>query len=191
MVVTKDIIQGCRKDDRKAQYALYRQCHPVLWSICRRYQSDEQSALASLNIGFFKILSKLDTYQDKVPFEAWIRRIMINTLIDEFRKSAKERNQVQYPDPQQWQVIDESAEQAAEELLSMEQLQAMIQKLPPTSRQVFNLFAIDGYQHAEIAEGLGISLGTSKWHLAEARKRLQKMVQEQLGTSSYYKSKTS
>ena len=191
MVVTKDIIQRCRKDERKAQYALYRLCHPVLWSICLRYQSDEQSALASLNIGFFKILSKLDTYQEKVPFEAWIRRIMINTLIDEFRKSATERDKVKYPDPDQWQIIDESAEQAAEDLLSMEQLQAMIQQLPPTTRQVFNLYAIDGFRHAEIAEGLNISVGTSKWHLAEARKRLQKLVREQLGTSSYYKSKTS
>ncbi|MEO1711818.1 MAG: sigma-70 family RNA polymerase sigma factor, partial [Bacteroidota bacterium] len=106
-------------------------------------------------------------------------------------KSAKERNKVQYPDPDQWQVIDESAEEAAEDFLSMEQLQAMIQQLPPTSRQVFNLYAIDGFRHAEIAEGLAISIGTSKWHLAEARKRLQKMVREQLGTSSYYKSKTS
>lgn len=191
MTVEPQLLKRCLREERKAQYELYRACHPVLWSICRRYQPDEQTALASLNMGFYKILSNLDRYKAETPFEAWVRRIMINLLIDEFRKNEKERQQVQYPDPRQWQVIDEELEAEAEALLSMEQLQAMIQLLPNMTRQVFNLYAIDGYRHKEIADWLSISEGTSKWHLAEARKRLQQMVRQQLSEEPYCKSKTS
>lgn len=152
--------------------------------VCMRYQKEESEAMAALNLGFLKILQHLDKYRHDIPFEAWIRRIMINTLIDEFRKNRTVKELIEYRDfseeknNQLW--LDTSE---AEQVLNAEQLTSMLHALPAMSRKVFNLFAIDGYSHQEIGEMLGISEGTSKWHVNHARKRLQEMVREALSNS--------
>ena len=89
MTITAEILELARKGDRKAQYTLYRQCFPVLMSVCRRYNFGEQDAVAVLNIAFLKIIQNLHRYSQEAPFEAWIRRIQINVVIDEFRKNKK------------------------------------------------------------------------------------------------------
>ena len=86
MNIDTTLLQACRKNDRKAQSQLYKSCFGLLMSVCIRYKNDEAEARAVLNQGFLKILTNLDKYDSKIPFEAWIRRIMINTIIDEFRK---------------------------------------------------------------------------------------------------------
>ena len=177
MTITPELLQGAREGDRKAQYELYRQCYPVLMAVCFRYRREESEAAAALNDGFLKILQNLHRYNPDVPFIAWIRRIQINTLIDLFRREAKWRDQV---------LLSESVEQdapstavdwnEADQRFDAEQLELLLHKLPPVSRQVFNLFALDGYSHAEISKMLDISEGTSKWHVSFARKQLREWI---------------
>jgi RNA polymerase sigma factor (sigma-70 family) len=178
-MISPELLKACQKQDRKAQYQLFRSCFDVLMSVCVRYQRDEEEARAALNLGFLKILNNLDKYRPETPFEAWIRRIMINTLIDEFRKNRQVKELIEYRD-----FSDEKHREEApaifetEAPLGAEELNAMLLALPPMSRKVFNLFAIDGYAHQEIAKLLDISEGTSKWHVNYARKRLQEMLKE-------------
>lgn len=180
MNINRQLLLDCQKGDRKAEYQLYRSCFPLLMSVCMRYKKEEAAAAAVLNTGFLKILKGLSKYQSSVPFEAWIRRIMINTIIDEFRRDRKVRELIEYkdftnlPENESTQLDFNKADQQ----FDAEQLEALIRRLPPVSQKVFNLFAIDGYSHMEIGEMLGISNGTSKWHLSSARKKLQEMMQE-------------
>ncbi|RMG82896.1 MAG: RNA polymerase sigma factor [Bacteroidetes bacterium] len=181
MNVHPKLIKDCRRGDRKAQFQLYRVCFPVLMGVCVRYQKDEREAGAVLNAGFLKILNNLDKYRPEVPFEAWIRRIMINTLIDDFRKNRKVNELIEYQDFMNNDNVNEYLDfNEADLRFDAEQLEALIRALPPVSQKVFNLFAIDGYAHAEISELLGISEGTSKWHLHFARKKLQEWMAESM-----------
>ncbi|MEL6864162.1 MAG: sigma-70 family RNA polymerase sigma factor [Bacteroidota bacterium] len=184
MNLKQQLIADCRKGDRKAQFQLYRNCFNRLMGICMRYKKDEEEAAASLNMGFLKILNNLDKYRPEVPFEAWISRIMINNLIDEFRKDRKVRELIEYKDFSQEDPSTDSLDfNLADQRFDAEQLEAMIRRLPPVSQKVFNLFAIDGYSHAEIANMLKMSVGTSKWHLSSARKKIQDMINQALNAS--------
>jgi len=188
--VKKDILNKCLKDDRKAQFALYKSCYGVLLSVCLRYEKNKEDAEFLLNQGFMKVLTKLHLYKDDRPFEAWIRRIMINAIIDEYRKTSKHRNIVQFSDIQSVGSNDSRwVEYNAADLdFEAEELLAMVQKLPPESRKVFNLYTVEGYAHKEIGDMLGISDGTSKWHLSFARKKLREMIAAALeqASNSYY-----
>lgn len=169
----KDILNKCKKGNRKAQFVLYKWCFAVLMPICLRYRSNQQDAGSILNEGFFKILENLSKYDEKSPLEAWIKRIMINLLIDDFRKNRKYQQKIQNTEPEQFEYISDAFDlNAIENDIETEALRAMVNELPEMASQVFNLYAIDGYQHKEIAKMLGISEGTSKWHLNQARKRL-------------------
>ena len=119
------------------------------------------------------MLTNIESYNPSVPFTAWIRRIAINTAIDDFRKNSK-HNLIEYSDEistnKNYTINDYDLEIRAEELNNM------ILKLPKATKLVFNLFAIDGYSHKEIAEQLEISTNTSKWHVKEARKKLKEQI---------------
>ena len=181
MQIDKKLVKACKKGDRKAQYQLFKRCFPVLMGVCTRYRRDRHEAESMVNSGFLKILSNLDKYTTKVPFEAWIRRIMINTLIDDFRKQKKYQETFEHRDFTEpihdGNLIDFNE---ADQNFDAEQLLQMIETLPPMSQKVFNLFAIDGFSHKEIAKMLGISEGTSKWHTNFARSKLQEQILAQL-----------
>ena len=121
-----------------------------------------------------------------MPFEAWIRRVMINVIIDEFRKDRKVKELMEYRDfsDNTHEAIGQMDFNKADQQFDAEQLEALIRKLPPVSQKVFNLSAIDGYSHMEISEMLGMSVGTSKWHLSSSRKKLQAMIQELMNASN-------
>ncbi|MEM7373260.1 MAG: RNA polymerase sigma factor [Bacteroidota bacterium] len=176
MHIPPDLIEACVKDDRMAQSELYRLCFGTLMGVCLRYHSHEEDAIEVLNQGFLKILNNLHKRKPKVPFEAWIRRIMINTLIDDFRKNRRRKELFEVSN------FEESSQgqssqinfNTADEMFDAQEIEAMIQQLPPMTRQVFNLHAIDGFSHKEISQQLGISEGTSKWHVNAARKNIKK-----------------
>ncbi len=174
MTITPELLHAAGKGDRKAQYQLYRQCYPVLLAVCFRYRRDASEAAAALNDGFLKIVQHLHRYNAEVPFEAWIRRIQINTLIDQFRREAKWRDTIQLTEKTE-QLADAGAVDwnAADQQFDLDQLEGLIRRLPPVSQQVFNLFVLDGYSHAEISAMLDISEGTSKWHVSFARNQLR------------------
>ncbi len=174
MQITDQLLTLAQRGDRKAQHELYRQCFPLLMSVCVRYKHDEQESVAAVNIGYLKILNNLDKYRPDVPFAAWIRRIMINTVIDEFRREKKWREVTYFSDDLERERPNEPLDWNEADLrFNAEQLEALLRRLPPVSRQVFNLFALDGYAHQEIGDMLGMSEGTSKWHVSFARKQLQ------------------
>ncbi|MCB0526792.1 MAG: RNA polymerase sigma factor [Saprospiraceae bacterium] len=178
MNLDPQLLDAAHKGDRKAQYALYRSCFPVLMAVCMRYRRDEQDAVAALNLGFLKIINNIPSYRrDKVPFEAWIRRIMINTAIDEFRKEKKWRELTVFADDLEKAYPEEPIVWTEpEKRLDIQQLEAMVQRLPPITQQVFNLFALDGFSHKEISKMLGMSEGTSKWHVNSARNKLKELI---------------
>jgi RNA polymerase sigma factor (sigma-70 family) len=180
MNLDPQLLQAAHKGDRKAQYALYRVCFPVLMAVCVRYRRDEQDAVSAMNMGFLKIINNLDRYRrDEVPFEAWIRRIMINTAIDEFRREKKWRELTVFTDDFEKTYPQEPIEWGeAEKRIDVQHLEALMRRLPPMTQQVFNLFALDGFSHKEISEMLGMSEGTSKWHVNAARHKLQAWIAE-------------
>ncbi len=175
MKVETEIITACIGKDEKAEYELYRLTYGYLMSICMRYATDREEAREMLNLGFFKILTNLKKYQLETSFKSWIHKVMLNTLIDEYRKKKVHKEHVKYVES--YEEIEDCAEvNSALVKMDVEQIHALIIKLPPVSRKVFNLYAIDGFSHKEIAGLLGISEGTSRWHLNFSRNKLQEMI---------------
>jgi RNA polymerase sigma factor (sigma-70 family) len=176
--VSLEILHACQRQDRRAQYDLYKACFPILMGVCMRYRRDRGEATAALNEGFLKICTSLDRWRvNEVPFEAWIRRIMINTLIDGFRRDQILRKNEQTTDPTEFLMTSKSFSlNEAESQISAEEILKIIEKLPKMSQIVFNLFVHDGLSHEEIANMCGISEGTSKWHLNAARTRLKELL---------------
>ena len=174
MEVTSDILNACKRDDRRAIKFLYEHCFKKLMPVCFRYHKNEEDARASLNIGFMKILKGLETVAEDVNFAAWSKRIMVNTLIDEYRKKKNYLSHITAKETE-WELDlhADSTINEAESDLGYETLLKLIKQLPEISGKVFNLYIIDGFNHKEIGDLLGISEGTSKWHMSTARKTLR------------------
>jgi len=177
MNIQPTLIASCIKHDRKAEYELYKNTYSYLMSICLRYTRDKDMASETLNIGFMKILKNLEKYNLAIPFKVWIRKIMVNTLIDEYRKHKREKEKVTYVE-EYYDSSDYSETNEAISKIDCQQIYDLINKLPEAAKQVFNLFVIDGYSHKEIGDMLGISEGTSKWHLNSARQKLKEQIIE-------------
>ena len=177
MKVDAFLISACKGEDRKAQYTMYTSCYSLLMSISLRYMKSQESAREIMNQGFYKILKNLDKYDESVPFDAWISRIMINTIIDDFRKNRKRLDIFESFDVLlEADTVNEVTFNEADLIFEAEDLELMVQSLPNVTRKVFSLFAIDNFKHSEISEMLGISANTSKWHVASARKKLKAMI---------------
>jgi len=170
-MVTETLIGRCAKEETRAQYELYRALQPMMMSICSRYERNKQDATARMNQGFLRILQNIGKRRPEVPFEPWARRIMINTVIDEFRKDRTRKVNETLDAPTERPTCIDVNEYLRD--METEAFADLLLRVPPMSRNVFNLFAIDGYGHAEIAAMLGISEGTSKWHVSNARGILQ------------------
>src|SRR5436190_4992755 len=144
MNVEIDLITACLRKERKAEYELYRKAYPYLMSVCYRYVNSHEEAREMLNIGFLKILDNLDKYKPEIPFKSWARMVMINLLIDEYRKEKKHHERVQYIE-EYGEPEDHAEANQAMVKMDVEEIHAMINQLPPTGQKVFNLYVIDGY----------------------------------------------
>lgn len=171
------ILKGCLKQERKAEFALYRYCFALLMPICYRYTKQEDDAADLLNKGFLKIVLSLKTFDSSRPFDAWAKTIMVRVIIDEFRAGKNYRNMVQQTD---MELLREDTHpwdsNEAEERLSAAEVHRYINRLPEASKMVLNLFVFEGLSHKEIAAQMNISENTSKWHLSNARILLKKMM---------------
>ena len=175
MNIDQKLINECIDGNRKSQNELYKLTYPYLMSICIRYTRNSDRAKETFNLGFYRILKYLKTYKAVEPFKPWIRMVMINTLIKEYKKE-KEHNLnlvyvEDYHDSEKYSEMNTIIEK-----INSEQLYRFIAQLPSASRQVFNLYIVDGFKHREIAEMLDFSEGTSKWHLNSAREKLKEMI---------------
>lgn len=162
------LLEGCRKNQRASQHRLFAMFFNYAMSIARRYTGNIEAAEEVVNDAFFKVFTKIQLFNNEQPFRFWLRRIVINTAIDRLRSGA---HQVPLIELQPWH--DTQAEPGIVENLTREQILAMLDLLPPAYRTVFNLFAVDGFSHEEIAEALDISVGASKSNLARARQHLK------------------
>lgn len=167
-----ELINGCINNNRRSQEQLYQRFYGPMISICLRYTRNEEDAIEVLHNGFLKVYKNMHTYDmSKASLYTWIRKIMVNSAIDFIRQrsrfSSVELSKAEEPG------IDAEAVQR----LSAQELLKLVQQLSPATQTVFNLYVIEGYNHREIANLVGISEGTSKWHLSEARRQLQKLLQ--------------
>lgn len=165
------MVKALRQGDPKAQRQLYDRYAPRMLGICMRYVGDHMTAEDVLVEGFMKVFGKIGQFKSEGSFEGWMRRIMVNESLGYLRQR-KRIQEVAILDEAQ-QIVDTTL---ADEALETEEMLQMIETLPTGYRTVFNLYAIEGYAHAEIAEKLGIAESTSKSQLHRARAMLQQLV---------------
>lgn len=161
------LIRKAIKQDREAQQLIFEMHSPKMLSVCRQYVKDLHHAEDLMLTGFLKVFTKLERFEKNGSFEAWIHRIMVNTCISHLRKN----NPIDLVDDDTF-FEDHTTENL--ETTGEKELQKLIDTLPTGYKMVFNLFAIEGFTHAEIAAQLHISESTSKSQLFKARKWLQK-----------------
>jgi RNA polymerase sigma-70 factor, ECF subfamily len=167
------IVTGCKKLRPREQEALYRYCYEPMMAVCIRYARDHDEATDMYNQAMLKVFGNIAQFEEKGVFMGWIRRIMVNTCIDVCRRRVKYAiRPVDDEEETQFFIAPE-----AESRISSAETLVLMKQLPDKTGLVFNLFAIEGYSHPEIAEKLGISTGTSKWHVNEARRLLQSKIQ--------------
>lgn len=168
-----ELIKGCLKRDRNAQQQLYDLYSSKMYALCYRYVRHAMEAEDVLVMAFTKIFDRIEQFKGEGSFEGWMRRVMVNEALTHLRKS-----RAMYVETELEQADREPDYDRLSDHLEAEDLQKMIQELPPGYRLVFNMYAIDGYSHKEIAEQLGISENTSKSQLSRARTYLQKILLE-------------
>ncbi|KIA97118.1 RNA polymerase sigma-70 factor [Flavobacterium sp. KMS] len=164
-----EIIQLAIDNNRQAQQQIYSKFSSKMLSVCRQYIKDIQLAEDVMITSFMKVFVNLNRFEKKGSFEGWIRRIMVNECISYLRVQKK----VKFIEDENY---TEESFNGIESQLSTDQIQFLIDSLPDGYKMVFNLYAIEGYKHNEIATMLGINEGTSKSQLSHARKMLQKQI---------------
>jgi RNA polymerase sigma factor (sigma-70 family) len=175
MEINLDIITACINKERRAEFEMYKLLYRYLMSICMRYTNNEEDAKEKLNLGFTRILFNLEKYRPEVPFKKWVRRVMINILIDEYRKEQKEIKTIEYVEEYTFEYSEVNLNEVLVQM-NVDQIHSLITKLPSASQKVFNLYVIDGFNHREIGDMMNISEGTSKWHLNFSRNKLKEML---------------
>lgn len=170
-----ELLKGCIRGDRKAQERLYKDYYAAMMSICLRYTKNEHDAVEVLNNGFLKVFKNIQRYEGRqASLYTWIRTIIINCCLDFIRSQQRVIKA---------EELTEVGEMNANETDALSKLKAadllqLVRQLSPATQAVFNLYVVEGYNHREIGELLGISEGTSKWHLSDGRKSLQKMLEK-------------
>jgi RNA polymerase sigma-70 factor (ECF subfamily) len=163
------IVKGCRENDLQSQELLYRHCYPEMIKTCCRYGSDMDSAGIIFNNAMLRVFKNIHQYKEEGKLMGWIKTIVINCSIDFIKKQNKFKEQPAGN-------IEEFEVDIPPEALShvsTKEIQKMIRELPKATATVFNLYIYEGFTHKEVAESLGISEGTSKWHVNEGRRLLK------------------
>ncbi len=170
----KKLIEACKNNDASAQKLLYETFARKMMSVCLRYADSREMAEDFLQEGFIKVFSSIQSYNYEGSFEGWMRRVFVNTALESLRKNDLLRNGIGLDslDPQQ------EADYSAVDKISADELMELIAQLPSGFRTVFNMFAVEGYSHKEIAQALNITESTSRSQYTRAKKLLQKWINE-------------
>ena len=166
--IDNNIINGCKSNNRTAQEKLYQLYYRYGMSISLPYTNNEEEAMEIVNDGFVKVFKNIALFDTEKIFNVWFRRIMVNSAIDHFRKNKKHYHHLDTEDLSVPDFNDNIID-----AMSANEIINLVQNLPPAYKMVFNLYALDGYKHQEIAEMLNITIGTSKSNLAKARNKLK------------------
>lgn len=163
------LVKGCIKNDRKIQELLYRKFSREMYSICLAYENDRDEAKDILQDGFIKIFLGIETFDNQGSLRGWIKRIITNTAIDHWRRFSKDNH---FLSIDTLSSLDQPFD-TPNTSINCSDIMNMVSKLPSGARMIFNLYALEGYSHKEIAEKLKISEGTSKSQVNRARQLLQ------------------
>jgi RNA polymerase sigma-70 factor (ECF subfamily) len=175
MLNEKELIRKCLKKDERALSELYNKFASGLYGICLRYAGNEMDAQDLLHDGFLKALNNLKNFRHEGSFEGWLRRLMVNTAINNYRKNKTINEKIK-----DVEVIPDTefADEDVFSKFSSDELLSLVQQMPQGYRIVFNLYVLEGYKHNEIAEMLDITESTSRTQLLKARKQLQTEVKK-------------
>ena len=168
----RELVEGCVANKRHFQELLYKKYYATMMQMCLRYTNDRDQAMEIVNNGFLRVFKKLHTFAFKGSLEGWIRKLVYHCLSDYYKKHSK------YLQFLVFEERDESTEELANSNLFAEDILRMVDTLPPATQEVFRLYAIEGFSHREIGKNLNISVGTSKWHLSNARKILKQLIDQ-------------
>ncbi len=172
------LLKECKRGKRGSQEELYRRFASAMYGLCLQYASSEEDAQDIMQDAFIKVFAKLEQVKNPAALPGWIRRVMINTALEKYRSQVV----LQRIDDVREEIGADSGNGAFEDL-TCEEMVGLIQTLTPRYRMVFNLYAIEGYNHQEISEALGISTGTSKSNLSRARAILQEKIKNMYGSA--------
>ncbi len=167
----ESVIAACISDDIRAQRSLFQQFYGYGKSICLRYTADAVEAEEILNEGFLKVFQNLSKYDPLQPFKAWLRTILVNTAISNYRKNRKYQANVNIDDVHEIGFEDSILEQ-----ISAEEILQIVQQLPAIYRTTFMMYVVDGYSHREIADALSLNEATVRSNFSRARAKLQVMI---------------
>lgn len=167
----EELISGCSQNNRGAQAKLYQLFYPRMMGFVRRYFPEQVHAEEILNNGFLKAFEKIDAYSFKGSFEGWLRKIMFHAVSDYVSSNVKYNKHILLVEKDEFVSKDFASN------LYFDDLMKLVEELPSATRVVFNMYAIDGLQHKEIADLLKITVGTSKWHLSTGRKILKEKIE--------------
>ena len=174
----QELIDGCLKGDSRSQHAVYKMYYGKMKAVCLRYASSTDEAKDMVQDGFIKVFSSLEKFEGNGSLEGWIRRIMVNLSIDQYRKK---KHHVDLDLENSKLLVEENAEEEEEKESEIYDFQPhhiveAMQQLTPVYRTVFNLYVFENFSHQEISEKLGISLGTSKSNYSKAKKNMKKIL---------------
>ena len=167
----QELIEGCIRNERSAQEKLYRLFYPRMMSMIRRYIDEEQQAEEVLNNGYLRAFQKIAQYTFQGSFEGWLRKIVFHAVSDFVKQNARYSEKIMLVEKDQYVHKDHA------DKLYYNQLLQLVQELPDATRAVFNMYVMEGFSHKEISKLLGISEGTSKWHLSEGRRVLKDKIE--------------
>ncbi len=183
----QQLIQGCLNGDRRSQQAVYKLLYGKMKAVCLRYTKDSDQAMDVLQEGFIKVFQNMEKYTGVGSFEGWVRRIMVNLSIDRFRKQKNDfllLNSNMSPEDFEDEIEDEEDENAVDYDFKPSQIIEAMQQLSPAYRTVFNLYVFENYTHQDIADSLGISVGTSKSNYAKAKRNMKKILLKNFGKTN-------
>ena len=176
-----ELVKRCKAGERKSQELLYKQFASKMMGVCLRYATDRMEAEDMLQNGFIRVFQKLGDFRGEGSFEGWVRRIMVHSSIEYYRKHHKMMQVVE-----ESEMEEQGVNPVAVANLGAKELMLLIQKLSPGYRIVFNLYAIEGYSHKEIAAIVGITEGASKSQLSRARSILREQITKTEGKKYGY-----
>jgi RNA polymerase sigma-70 factor (ECF subfamily) len=176
MTSDKEIIDGCARHDRRSQQMLYEKYSRYLLGVCMRYSTDKAEAEDILQESFLKIYFNIKEYSGTGSFTGWLRKVAVNTAITHYHKNLKYRYHI---DIEEYVTVETGVTSFEEDFFTSDELYKVLNQLPTGYRMVFNLYAVEGYKHKEIADMLSIDTNTSKSQYSRAkaviREKLEKL----------------
>lgn len=167
----QELIQGCIRNERAAQEKVYRLFYSRMMAVVRRYIDQQEQAEEVLNNGFLRAFQKVEQYTFQGSFEGWLRKIVFHSVSDYVKQNIRYSEHIVLAEKDEYIHKDHA------DRLYYNQLLELVQSLPDATRTVFNMYVMEGFAHKEIGKILGISEGTSKWHLSEGRRLLKEKIE--------------